>query len=387
MKPIVVTGATGFIGGRLVEHLLLEQQAELRVLVRDYRRAVRLGRFHLPLPRIALSDAAAVMQVVDGCGVIYHLAHDFTGDQLTTNLTALHNLAKAALQHKARLVYTSSVEVYGWPNQAVLDESTPYHPSHPDNLYAQSKLILEKTLLEYHQQHGLEVVILQPTIVYGPYGGPWTLAIADALTSGQQVGLLNSGAGICNPVYVDDVVQALLLAATSPHANGQRLLISGPDAITWHDFYTAFESALGVQAAIPIHSSEVQSPVPSWVKRLLRRFLDPMKLKALRRFSIFNQAYLTTRFIIPRGLWLWLQSQVKGTNTPLGDPTPLQRFEQLLQTSEKPIILPFPAQLPLYQNRAIVSSHKAQQLLGYQPQYRFEQGMIPTKAFLNWPTP
>jgi len=64
------------------------------------------------------------------------------------------------------------------------------------------------------------------------------------LRSGLVV-LVNGGDGLCNAVYVDDVVQAMLLAATAKEGAGERFLVSGPRPVTWREFYGAYEAMLG----------------------------------------------------------------------------------------------------------------------------------------------
>ena len=87
---------------------------------------------------------------------------------------------------------------------------------------------------------GVDATIIQPTIVYGPFSGYWTERPAAMLTAGVVI-LPAPGDGICNAVYVDDVVQALILAAQRDEAAGESFLVSGPEHPTWLDFYHAYE--------------------------------------------------------------------------------------------------------------------------------------------------
>ncbi len=135
------------------------------------------------------------------------------------------NIAKAALKTGARLVHVSTVDVYGWPLQETLDESSPKSPG--ADIYAQTKFAAEELLWTYHRQHALPLVVVQPTIVYGPFSRPWTLSVVEQIKNGRLV-LVDGGDGVCNPVYIDDVVDALILAGTEPHAVGEAFLISGP---------------------------------------------------------------------------------------------------------------------------------------------------------------
>ncbi len=80
-KQVLVTGATGFIGGRLVEKLVLEQHANVRVLVRDFSHASRIARFDLEMMRGDITDSSAVTEATKGCEVIFHCAYGFKGSQ------------------------------------------------------------------------------------------------------------------------------------------------------------------------------------------------------------------------------------------------------------------------------------------------------------------
>ncbi|MDR7518884.1 MAG: NAD-dependent epimerase/dehydratase family protein [Armatimonadota bacterium] len=71
--------------------------------------------------------------------------------------------------------------------------------------------------LRFFKRHGLPVAILRPTIVYGPFGRSWTISTCALIREGRMV-LVNGGVGICNSLYVDNLVHAMLLAAEHPAA-------------------------------------------------------------------------------------------------------------------------------------------------------------------------
>ncbi len=165
-KNALVTGATGFIGGRLVEKLILHHGAKVRTLVRAFTHASRIARFDLEMIPGAIVDVDAVDRAVADCEVVFHCAHDF--EEAQRNLDGARVLADACLRHKVkRLVHVSSISVYEPLADGDMDEDSPAEPcgwTYPDN-----KLSVERMLLQYGSEHGLPVVVLQPTIVYGPY--------------------------------------------------------------------------------------------------------------------------------------------------------------------------------------------------------------------------
>ncbi|MGI9287253.1 MAG: NAD-dependent epimerase/dehydratase family protein, partial [Pseudomonadales bacterium] len=71
-KTILVTGATGFIGGRLVERLVLEEGANVRALVRNFSSASRIARFPVAMIRGDLTEADKVREAMQGCDVVFH---------------------------------------------------------------------------------------------------------------------------------------------------------------------------------------------------------------------------------------------------------------------------------------------------------------------------
>src|SRR5688572_22740302 len=137
-KRALVTGATGFIGGRLVERLVLDQGADVRALVKNFARASRLARFKVEMVAGAINNLQAVDKAVEGCDVVFHCAHDF--DHPQTNLEGAQALAAACVRHNVqRLVHVSSISVYEPLPDGDVDESTAAVPcgwTYPDNKLA-----------------------------------------------------------------------------------------------------------------------------------------------------------------------------------------------------------------------------------------------------------
>ena len=133
------------------------------------------------------------------------------------------------------MVHVSSFVVYDLPAEGELTEETIGTTARSG--YHHVKRELETELLNAVRRDGVPATIVQPTIVYGPFSRPWTIDPADMLISGTVV-LPDQGEGICNAVYVDDVVNAMILAAKSPKAVGRRFLVSG-EPVTWAQFYEA----------------------------------------------------------------------------------------------------------------------------------------------------
>jgi predicted dehydrogenase/putative NADH-flavin reductase len=248
-RRILITGATGFIGGRLVECLAHQSGARVRVLVARRHMASRLARFGVEMFPGSVTDSEAVRAAMDGCEVVFHCAHPRQGkadEILATVRQGAQTLAEAAAEAKvARFVALGSFVVYG-PRDGPVDEREPRQSSGWS--YAAAKIEEEELLLARHRQEGLPVVLVQPTIVYGPWGGFWTVGQIERLRQGH-LGLVDQGSGFCNAVYVDDVVEALL-AAQGEGSPGEAYLISAATPVTWRHYYRALERIAGVEGSV-----------------------------------------------------------------------------------------------------------------------------------------
>ena len=156
-RKALVTGATGFIGGRLCEKLILSHGAEVRALVRNFANASRVARLDAELQAGDVSDARAVDEAVRGCDTVFHCAHDWHDPE--RNVTAVRLLADACRRHAVRrLVHVSSISVYEPLPDGDVDESTRAEPSGFG--YADNKLETERIALRLGAESGLPVTVV-----------------------------------------------------------------------------------------------------------------------------------------------------------------------------------------------------------------------------------
>lgn len=350
---VFVTGASGFIGGRLVERLLLEQQCTPRVLVRDYSSAARLTPYNVELAQGDLADAEVLEECVRGCDSVFHCAYDAKNPE--RNLQGALAIANACARHGVRrLVYLSSFSAYEPFPSGTLDESSS--TTSPASKYAQDKRRIEAELLRLHETAELPVVILQPTIVYGPFSKPWTLRPVEQMLRGR-IGIPEGGT--CNPVYVDDVVDAMLAAAESDAATGQRYLISGEEHLPWLDFFRAYERILNVRAVVVKPETE------------LRRLRDDSQRSALDRVLMNPREAISS--LVP--------NPVRGLiKRALG----ARKWEAIRQRSPGPLEVSEEMAICLYKAKAVVSIDKARRELKYAPKVGFAEGMARTAEFIEW---
>ena len=232
-RKILVTGATGFIGGRLIEALIQQHGCRVRALVHNFTNASRIARFPVEMAAGNITDEAAVAQAAQGCDFIIHAAVGSSGEKdanRKATVQGTENVLKAGLAAGvSRVVHLSTVSVYGLTTDGDLQENST-RGRLPDD-YSRNKSEAEALALEYHRKKGLPVAILQPTVVYGPFASSWTIGPLMGLRNMQIV--LPKGDGLCNAVYIDDVVDAIIQAAEAPEAVGECCLVSAAEPVTW----------------------------------------------------------------------------------------------------------------------------------------------------------
>ncbi|MGA5423767.1 NAD-dependent epimerase/dehydratase family protein [Streptomyces lavendulocolor] len=275
-RTVAVTGAGGFIGGRVVERLALGTRARVRPVVRGFGRAARLSALpqeRLEFRRADLLDTDALREAFEGCDTVVHCAFGSAGDEADRWAASVEGTANVLAAARAagvrRVVHLSTVDVYDPAVTGELTEESPARPADPaDREYEQQKLAAERLVLDAHGP-GLETVVLQPGVVYGPWGGQWTTAQLQrpegdfaALPTGEDT-------GVCNAVYVDDLVDAVLLAAGTGAAAGQRFLVGNGEQLGWGRFFDAIRSLRGLGEPEP-QGSGTGDPVPDWELELYR---------------------------------------------------------------------------------------------------------------------
>jgi nucleoside-diphosphate-sugar epimerase len=131
--------------------------------------------------------------------------------------------------------------VYG-SAAGLVSETTPGTP--PLNNYARAKLACEELTRDYLRDGG-DAVILRPSCVFGPGDEQWAGRLARLLRARRIGDLGPDGDGICNLVYVDDLVEAIMCAISIQGASGETFNVSGPEALTWNEFLIRYARAIG----------------------------------------------------------------------------------------------------------------------------------------------
>ena len=380
-KTVLVTGATGFLGGFLVERLV-RSGVRVRAAVRRFGAAAGIARFPAESLEMREFDLAApgggeaLDDLLEGCAVVFHLALDL--ESRAANLEGTKRLGAACARRGLRLVYTSSFTARRpWPDGFLIESETtePTTPGGGSAPPPSANALCEGELRRLGRERGLEAVVLQPTIVYGPFSGHWTDPQARALLGGRLV-LPSPGDGICNAVQVEDVVTALLLAAVRAEAVGETFLISGAEHPTWLEFHAAYARALGRPEAIRLRPREEIETLLR--RRRLRRLVSwarrrPRLRKPLGRVKRAGQRALRR-----------IRSAVRRVARPRDGSARSLLRRPAGAASGSAETLPTPRQLEDFDSRCRVRIDKARRLLGYEPAFDLARGMEQTGKYLRW---
>ena len=385
-KNFLVTGATGFLGGRIVERLVLEEQANVRVLLRSLGRASRIASLPVEFCKGDATDQTAFTDAARGCDAVIHCASriDASAPEKTSTFLGTQTAARACAEVGARLVHISSCAVYGNPTVAEVDESQPCQPRHKKDVYARAKIAAEQFLKSFAAGHGLKAAILQPTIIYGPHSEEWTL-LPLALLKSADIAMPDPDTSVCNAVYVDDVVTAAFLAIGKCDEHSQSYLINGADLPTWTGFLSR-HAALGTKGSIVAMTKDALEGLKADARkgrsflrtgmRLLRE--KPEVRSALLSTGLASGAMTMLQKMCPARAFDSLRKKLKGTSKA-GAPT-----VEISRPGKLPLQLPPPHFHELATQSVRFSSAKALRDLGYAPQYSLDAAFELIGAWARW---
>lgn len=310
-KPIVaVTGGSGFTGGALVRHLLAEGYP-VRAL---YRNAAKIAPTDgLTIIEGELNDDATLDALVAGADTVMHIAAMYRSDGLPSEYmqinyeATLQLLAAAKRAGARRFIYTSTIGVHGSVKDTPSDENAPFMPM---DVYQESKLKAELAVREEGKKGEIEIVVIRPCGIYGP-GDMRMFKIFSMLQKGIFM-FVGNGRPNFHPVYIDNLVQGLMLGMTVPEARGEVFIIGDAD-------YTPLRNYVAT-AAKTIHAR------PPWLK-------------------------------LPYGFMKFVALMFEITFKPLGIRPPLYR-----------------RRLGFYSSNRAFSIEKARKILGYKPTIALDEG-------------
>ncbi len=226
---ILVTGATGFVGPKIV-HALRAEDRDVRALVRNPERAAHLRALGVELAAGDITSPAALRSAVQGCTHVVHLvailrggAEDF--ERVMTQGTS--DLVVAAQEAGIeRFVLMSALGT-----SETSKDTVPYYAAK----WAEEKAVAES---------GLEHVIFRPSFVFGRDGGALPTFLRQVRYA-PVVTVIGNGLQRSQPIWVEDVARYFARGIDAPEAANRIFELGGPDTVDWNGLYLAIADVLG----------------------------------------------------------------------------------------------------------------------------------------------
>lgn len=355
MLTIGVLGAGGFVGSRIVEQFHLEGTARIVPIVRSFSALVRPARFALETRMADALDQAALTRAFAGCDVVVNAVLG-PYNQIVAEPPAIYGAAEAAKVR--RLIHISTASVHGQAPEPGTDETSALRTDQPFP-YNNAKVLAERQFQALRKQGHVELVMLRPGIVFGPRD-IWITGIARRLAEGRAY-LVDGGRGICNTVYIDNLVHAVRLALEAP-VDGEAFLIGDSETITWAEIHRWVAAALG--DCPPPRILDNPQIVPATRSRLDR----------LRGVTLWN-AVMRQMPTSVKERGRMLVGVAKGAIA--GMRSARQQRERTDWTLPGDTIAPVPLETAmLHRCRYKFPFAKARRLLGYEPVVSVEDGLI-----------
>ena len=279
-KKILVTGADGFIGSHLVEHLAA-QGHDVRAFVlynslgsRGWLDSAQLGR-NIEFVAGDVRDAQSVRAAMQGCQVVLHLAalisipysYQAPESYLDTNVRGTMNVLQAARELEVeRVVHTSTSEVYGTAQFVPITEE---HPLQGQSPYSASKIAADQMASAYFSSFGVPVAIMRPFNTYGPRQSARAVipTVISQIVDGAKILRL----GALHPTrdfnYVGDTVRAFVATAEADDAVGEVINIGSNFEISIGDTARLIAEVMDARVSVEMDAERLR-PRASEVERL-----------------------------------------------------------------------------------------------------------------------
>lgn len=301
-KTVLVTGATGFLGGALARRLTGDG-ALVRALARHPERDRSLQELEgVEIVQGDVTDANRMREVIQGCEFVFHAAGVSDGSleaQRRVNVGGTRNVVQAAAEAGVeRVVHTSTAGAYGFARRGEISEELPLEPGHA--AYGISKAEAEAVVRKVAREQGLDYSIIRPGMIYGPGSRVWTEAMFRIARRKPTV-FVGDGSGSIPAIYINDVVDLMTVLAVHPAAARETFNCTPDPSPTWREF-------LGAYAALAGHDRWLAIPISPLgiAARLVAAFApSDSRFKDLPQVIEFFTSYCRYRMDKARGLLGW----------------------------------------------------------------------------------
>jgi UDP-glucose 4-epimerase len=287
-RRTLVTGGAGFVGSRLAGELA---RAGARVTILDDLSAGHSDGLADAVTLVggSVTDAELVSELVAEHPLVFHLAARgiiastrSPREDFDTNIAGTLNVLLAARRHGVeRVVYASSASVYGNPRSIPLNEDDHVVPLSP---YAVSKLSGEHYCLAFYESYGVPTAVVRYSNVYGPrrraedpYSGVVTKFLSSAIAR-APLSIHGDGEQTRDFTFIDDAVDATILAATHPRAEGEVFNVGTGIETSVNELVRTIAETLGVDA-------EVEHVDRREIDNIRRRVVNIEKIRRMLRWS------------------------------------------------------------------------------------------------------
>ena len=315
-RRVLVTGGAGFVGGGVVRRLV-EQGARVTVLDDLFTGRAETLPTSVQFVLGSVTDATLVRDLVADASVVFHMAArniiastKNPRDDFDTNIGGTLNVLMSARESKPdRVVYTSSASVYGNPRSIPINEDDPLVLLSP---YSVSKLGGENYCGAFYESYGLPVAVVRYSNVFGPgqrpdnpYCGVVSKFFASAI-AGEPLQIHGDGEQTRDFTFVDDAVEATLMAAIHPRAEGE-----------------VFNVGTGIETSVNALAAGIAAAVGGEIeiRHVDRRDIDNIRRRVVNIEKIRRMLRWAPQVTLERGLARtaeWLARE--GEQADLGGP-------------------------------------------------------------------
>lgn len=297
---VLITGASGFLGGALVRALIQKGQ-NVHVFARKTSDLAHLKDLPVEVAYGSLEDKTSLIPAFSNIEVVYHcaaLSTDWGGWEkfYEANVLGVQYLLEAAKEAKGlrRFIHISTTDVYGYPVKAC-DESYPI--TNIGLPYNRSKGLGEKAVWDCYKETGLPITVIRPVTIYGPRSKDIVTEIAGLLRKKKMV-LINHGQSHAGLLYIDNAVEGIILAATSSDTIGEAYNLRDESDETWAQYVEALADGLHT----PYPSIHLPAGLALGLARILEALYSTLHIQSrplLTRHAVYllfrDQGYSITK--------------------------------------------------------------------------------------------